>query len=435
MLCYFSAVLTIPLDPGPYTFFIDTIGSAVSLTSIGFILKFYFAVPPLHRTCIHGLSGLLLVCLVLVVIRAYFVSLMVNLFHDPTQRFVDEYPVLSCTLFSGRITYVPALFALLTLVLSRLGLLLFTMSFQSLNHERIVQVCAGLTLGIAIMDLTLSSTTSYFNYCSNMKRFARRNKLNLSSKVPNANNMFGSPMPVISFFILAVESTYQVISNYRVYKKNKVNVLPTISLLPKPKAILRLTTLGIIRPAPSSNPNSHQTSRTRRQSYPMQGTRLANFRRLSYDGSCANFTGGKVQRPNKSLQVNGWTGQPPNLGSSGGCREPQQRPQISGNQVQPEGRTRCKTFTLTMTFIQCVFMILTIMQNHDETCDSLSRKVFDVTFNAFIRFVKYCMPVYWIYQSEIILDFTLVKSKYLIVRFLSLRFWPMSVQNFANMLH
>ena len=298
ILCYFSAVLVIPLNPGPYTFFIDTVGSAVSLTAIAFIFMFYFAVPPVHRTCIHGLSELLLGCLGFVVSRAYFVSLMVNVFHDLTQSFLIEYPVLSCTLFSGRITFVPILLALLTLVMSRLRLLLFTMRFQSLNHKRIVQVCIGLTVGLTLVDLMLSFIVSSFTYCDTINRFARRNNFHLGPNLSDENiGISGSPVAVISFLILVIEMTYQVISWYRKHKVNKVNVLPKPNQTQMPLTISSNPILGMTRRAiPSSNLVTQHASRTRRLSYPMQVTKKIGFRRLSFNSHSDNQAFRRLER-------------------------------------------------------------------------------------------------------------------------------------------
>ena len=139
----------------------------VSLTSITFICMFYFAtVPAMHRTCIQGLSRLMLVCLSLVILRNYVLSLMVNVFHDFSQTFILEYPHLSCCLVNPRVTMAPLYLSLLMLMMSRLGLLLFTMRFQSMNHKIIVWFCILLTFGIPLIDLILSTTLTNLSYCN-----------------------------------------------------------------------------------------------------------------------------------------------------------------------------------------------------------------------------------------------------------------------------
>ena len=120
MLCNFAAILIILSFPTPYTFFIDTVGTAVSLTAISFIFTFYVAsVPDLHRNCIQGLSRLLMVCLSLVIIRSYLISLMVNVFKEVTQSFITNYPEISCCLVNDKVTLGPLVLSLLMLLISR----------------------------------------------------------------------------------------------------------------------------------------------------------------------------------------------------------------------------------------------------------------------------------------------------------------------------
>ena len=167
VVIYCFVILLVPFYPTPYTFFIDTMGSMVSLSSITFICMFYSAtVPAMHRTCIQGLSQLMLVCLSLVILRNYLISLMVNVLHDFTQTFILEHPHLSCCLANPRVAMTPFYVSLLLLMLSRLGLLLFTMRFQSMNHEILLWFCIAFVFGIPLIDLTLSSTLTNYSYCN-----------------------------------------------------------------------------------------------------------------------------------------------------------------------------------------------------------------------------------------------------------------------------
>ena len=442
ILCYISAMIIVPSDPSTYTFFIDTVGSVVSLTSIAFIISFYStSVPPWHRTCIQGLSQLLMVCLGIVVIRAFVVSLMVNVLHDLTQRLLFEYPKLSCIMFSGRNTYVPTILSILMIEASRLGLLLFTMRFQSLNHERIVQVCVVLTVGITITDILLSSTLRYFNYCQNMRNFARISKFDLAPDVvPEENTLFGSPIPVISFTILAIEIVYQAIHNYGEFKTNKVNILPKANLEQKPSSLSRAVgTLGL---APPINLIAEESTRTRHLSFHLEVRKKAKFRRFSLDSLSGDYNIRNLTSPIPSLQVNRWTGRSIQNETSG-VRNTPRHSAINvdtsainvGSQKKPQRKAKCSSFTLVMLFIQSSFVVWTIMQNYKKQHQSsLIGNFFDVLVPTFFRFIKYCIGVYWIHESEKMSEFTIVKSKNIIKRFLSLSFLPMSVKDLANTL-
>ena len=199
LFCYFSAMMIVPSEPSPYIFFIDTIGTIVSLTSVSFIVTFYFAtVPAIQRTCIQGLSRLMLVCFGLLIIREYIVSFLVNLLHDSTQTFLLDYPRLSCSFFNPRITAVPLLLSLFMLEASRLALLLFPMRFQILNHGRIVKLCIAMTVELTLLDLLLSSSLEAFPYYDTIRirRFSRRNKFVIAADIPE--NQIWTPILFLS---------------------------------------------------------------------------------------------------------------------------------------------------------------------------------------------------------------------------------------------
>ena len=195
LLCYFTAILLVPFYPHPYTFFIDTVGSVVSLVAITFFFTFYsVSILEMQRSCIQGLSQLMLVCLSLLIIYNYLKSLMTNVLHDFTQSFLLDYPYLSCCLINTRLTRAPLLLSYLMLLVSRLALLLATMRFQSMNHKRIVQVGIALTVGIPLTDLLISSGVSYFSYCNLriMNRFVKKNKFTV--KTDQIKNSYSDPM-------------------------------------------------------------------------------------------------------------------------------------------------------------------------------------------------------------------------------------------------
>ena len=433
LICYFSAMVLVPVKPSPYTFFIDTVGSVVSLTSIGFIFFFYFAsVPSWQRTCIQGLSQLLLVWLAVVVIRAYFASLMVNILHDTTQQLLMEYPTLSCILFSGRITFVPSLVSLLLLEISRLGLLLFTIRFQSMNHDLIVYACVAFTVGASLLDLLLSFIFEFANYCINISKFAKEYNFQLRKNARDENNFFKSPLPVISFSILATEIAYQVIVNYRKFKENEVNILP--KQVQESTATTSVQSNEVIRLAPSLNPANRITPRKRHSSFSLQIREKTNFRKLSLDSLTANYNVKKNESPFKGLKLNSWTGR--SLTKTSATRNTAQHVAINvDNSVQrPVRKSKCTTFTLILISIQSIFVIWSIINNYDPQVDSIFVKFVGVAYTYGLRFIKYCLGLYWIYESEKLSEFTLTKSKQFLARLLSFHVWPMSIQNLANML-
>ena len=434
LICYMSATVLVPVNPSPYTFFIDTVGSLVSLASLGFIFFFYFAsVPSWQRTCIQGISQLLLVWLALVVIRAYFASLMVNVLHNTTQKLLMKYPTLSCILFSGRITFVPTLVSLLLLEMSRLGLLLFTIRFQSMNHDMVVYACIAFTVGVSLMDLLLSFTTKYVNYCIYMSRFAKVNKFQLSSDDPEENSSSGSPIPAVSLSILAIEIAYQVISYYRKLKVNKVDVLPNPIQVQESTASTSTQTNGIVRLAPSLNPEARKMPCKRHSSFSLPVKEKTNFRRFSLDSLRADNSVKKVESHVQSLQLNSCTGRLL-ITDTTAPKKPTQHVTINVGSPAPkaEKKSKCNTFTLTLISIQSMFVIWTIINGYNKHTDSIIGKILEVVYSFLMRFVKYCIGLYWIYESEKLTEFTITKSKQFLLKIFSSNVWPIAIQNLAN---
>ena len=428
VLCYISAMVIVPSYPTPYIFFIDTVGTIISFTSIYFVFTFYTAsVTAMNRTCIQGLSQLMLICFGLLLTRAFFVSLMVNVFHELTQTLITEYPNLSCHLFNDRSTGMPLFCSILMLVVSRLGLLLFPMRFQSLNHERIVQVCIALTVGLTLTDLFLSFTSSYFHYCINIDGFLRKNKFYMHPENLKESS-FLAPVRILSFLTLFTEATNQFISTYRQFKVNKVNVVSNPITVPTPAPMRGTGNIFILQP--SYNLANHPTTSTRRSSYPVQITVKTNFRRFSLKSSRTNATVKEYERPSQNVQIN--TGGSLKSGSTATRVRSQQGPRVVENQVQPQSKRAYSSFTLVMILIHSIFITWASFQNSEEHKYFIFHMI-DIAHIVLVRFFKYCILMYLIYQSEQISAFTLAKSKNIIVRLLSFECLPIAVQNMADM--
>ena len=560
LLFYFVVVVIIPSFPTLYTFFLDTVGTGVSLTSISIIYTFYFAsVPPMHRTCIQGLSRLLLVCLSLVIIRSYLLSLMANVLHDLTQAFITEYPIVSCCLINSRVTYVPFLLSLLMLMVSRLGLLLCTMRFMSLHHEIIVKTCIAVTFGLPLMDLILSSTIGNFTCCNDftMNTFARRNKFIVTIDIQGKTEFFFKPVPILTFTNLVFEMVFQAVIYYREAKMKKVNIFPisnqllnpTVTSIRPPLNPATKTTFSttgrrrISAPISSAttatsniyyisgqlvaplNPTMPSTSRARRSSYPNQVTEKASFRRFSVDSFQANKTnmlqtatelqvnprnqrsppgetlhddplaertmlrqgdiniGHQIQQPpgetlhnnplaerstlrQGDINIGHQIQQPPGeklhnnpLAERSTLRQGdinigyqiQQPPSEKihnnplaerstlrqgdiniGNQIQ-QPRSSKSHLSFIMIFLTTIIATNLLLVRHSIS-NVFIEYVVTYTLEVFVRLVQYCLPIFWIIESEEISEFTFTKSKHFLASLLSLKFFPMSVQNLANRL-
>ena len=473
-LIYYLVMLIVPFYHTPYTFFIDTIGSMVSLTSITFIYMFYFAtVPEMLRTCIQGLSRLLLVCLSLVILRHYVLSLMVHVFHDFTQNFILEYPYLSCCLVNSRVTLAPFHLSHLMLILSRLGLMLFTMQFQSMNHEIVVWSCIALTVGIPLIDLILSSTLTNFSYCNIniMKRFIIKNNFKGNTDIPHQNQLLGVFIPVLAFTALFAEITFQLVTYYKEHKCNKVNNGAAIRCAPplnrETQATGSVNTEDIVRSGPAineemlaissscveteqnfrlalpSNPGTEATSRSRRLSYPMTNSVKANFHRFSIVGTSTCARGRKLETPFPSLQENCWLRTSPSnvplpkpLIQSEGPK-PSQTFRSVGNQVPPPKKKLANIVTFILLLIAFICYLIAFSY-YRLSKNSQKENIWEYSFISMyitlFRVVQYCLPIHWISDSEEISAFALTKSKIFVVKLVSFSFWPISVQNLASLL-
>ena len=443
LFCYFTALLLIPSYPTPYSFFVDTVGSVFSLISIKFIFTFYYAtVPEMNRTCIQGLSRLMLVCLSLGIIRRYFISLMVNVFHDFTQTFITDYPYLSCSLINTRAINGPFLLALNMLLLSRLGLLLFTMRFQSLNHERIVQACTVITFGIPLVDLILSTTLSHFSYCNTimMSRFIKVHNFNVTIGTSYKDQLFGKYVPKIEFAALVAEITFQVVTYYKEHKVNLVNternhlediqtVLEscgegTVKWVP---SISRQVT-SLARLPPPLYPGTQATTNGRRSSYPMEVRKIKICKRSSFVSVNEVYPQRVFETSIKRLRLNCWTKTSLPLERN----EPQQISRIR-NETMPIQKQRSSTITLVLLCL--AYIGVTYLTTFVNPYTLIIEPFANYVLTFYLRFILYCLPIYWICRSEYITAYAFSKSKLVIVRILSFSFWPTSIQNLSNFLN
>ena len=363
----------------------------------------------MYRTCIQGLTQQVVVCISLLIIREYFISLLVNVLHDFTQAFILGHPYLSCSLFNSRITVVPFLLSYLMLVLSRMGLLLFTMRFQTLNHELIVHICTAMTVGITLLDLVLSSTLSTIPYCNTMRRFSRRNHFNVNEIIPTTDPTVG----LIAFLIisiLATETTYQVIFNYREYKSNKVSPGPVQVL--KPRCTIRPQTSRSNNLPPPLSLVTVDTSLARRSSYPNEGPQRTQLHRKSLDSHWAISGQNGRERLSLRLIVNGWMEE--STGTAAETRNPTQEAGVNVSNHSPihentveEGQVqtlalaqkRTKFHSLTLLVFPCAFLFL-IMRSL-QTPEHLSMfqiYVLDPSFTVFVRVSLYFIPLYWVLE-------------------------------------
>ena len=217
--------------PGNLTFVIDTAALPVSVGSLHIMYMYFKTRPHVHQTVITGLMKMFLLTVLLLAIRNYVMSIMVNLLNKFTKEMFKGYPTLICSLTNPKWVYIGMLNVLCCLTISKNFLIFKPDRFFNLNHERWTRVSFVLTLAAILTDI-LIYTGLNGNYCSKENSETLEELLETTVEMSKFKSM-----PWILILILIVgEVTAFVVQYYRAYKQrlsvapsrnNKVFVIPT----------------------------------------------------------------------------------------------------------------------------------------------------------------------------------------------------------------
>ena len=150
---YCAVVVLVPVNPHPYTFFINTTVWLINAFCYHFFRVFLSSGTPASKTIFHSLLWSLSVCYQLHSSVFAFLVLLGNLFNTSTKEFVNSHPGAACVLFTPRWTSNSMILYLFYLATLKLIIALKPYSLMQLNHER-----AALYLNITVIVLSIVDT-------------------------------------------------------------------------------------------------------------------------------------------------------------------------------------------------------------------------------------------------------------------------------------
>ena len=148
-----AAVILVPRNPHPYTFFIETTIWFINMVCFHYFRTFLSSGTPASKTIFHSLLWSLTVYYQIQFSVIAFYGLLGNIFNAAIKELVDSHPVTACVLFTPRWSLNSIFVSLFYLATLKLIIVLKPYSLMQLNHER-----AALILNISVIVFNLLDT-------------------------------------------------------------------------------------------------------------------------------------------------------------------------------------------------------------------------------------------------------------------------------------
>ena len=207
---YCLVFMLTPKPPNTYTFIIDTIGTFNSVVAHSIILKYLWKSMNTHLTVTQPFSMVIITTLLFYTVKEYMVSLLGNCFNSLLQALVDFNPLLACGFVNNRFVFNAVIVSGTILDSSKLLLLLKPMLYHGANHGLVVKISMGLFGALMLADTVIFFAFGSLYYChdTTFLRFGRIYNLELDVellKSQHLTELFNIPGALFIIAILILE--------------------------------------------------------------------------------------------------------------------------------------------------------------------------------------------------------------------------------------
>ena len=216
IIMYFLFIALVPESPSYYRFLVDTVGSILSLLSLIF-LQLYLKSRPLNQKTIFNSQLQLVVYLHMVcTVRGFIGSTATSLFHKKIVMLFDSDPLMFINLFLLRPHVIALMTAYCSTSISKLMLLISTVTFQNLSAKKGFWITLVAVFGITVLDIILielkcgynnKETHDQFDYrlilqfeLGMMNKTFKRAEENINSTIEDGHGKLHKADKVCTFF-------------------------------------------------------------------------------------------------------------------------------------------------------------------------------------------------------------------------------------------
>ena len=91
-----------------------------------------------------------------------------------------------------------------------------------------------------------------------------------------------------------------------------------------------------------------------------------------------------------------------------------------------------RSSTITLVLLGIAYIGVTYLTTFVNQYTLVIEPFVNYAWTLYLRFIMYCLPIYWISRSEYITAYAVSKSKLVIVKIVSLSCLPTYIQNLSN---